>query len=81
MTLPAPRGRISSAGIFLIVLGALMALPSGACTGLLVYEVFSSGAGGEALSTMGTILIFAGLPLFGGIALIWVGFKQRRPPA
>ena len=78
----APRGPISSAGIFLIVLGALMALPSGACAGLLAYETFSAwGTASEAMSTLGTVLIFAGLPLFGGIALIWVGLKQRRPPA
>lgn len=83
MTPPAPRGPISSAGIFLVVLGVLMALPSGACAGLLVYEIFLSswGSAADALSTLGTILIFAGLPLFGGIALIWVGLRQRKPAA
>ncbi|WP_162914933.1 hypothetical protein [Desertibaculum subflavum] len=76
----APRGPISSAGIFLIVVGALLAVPSGACTGMFAYMVVTEwGDAAEAASTMGLVLMIAGLPLAGGIALIWVGLKQRKP--
>lgn len=81
MSTAAPRGPISSAGIFLIVVGALMAVPSGACTGILGYMLLTEGSSAdEALSTIGLILLYAGLPLFGGIALIVAGLRFRKPP-
>lgn len=77
------RGPISSAGVFLIVVGALMAIPSGACTGYVALMLLTEGGGNasEALSIMGLALLFSGLPLAGGIALVVVGLRFRKPAA
>ena len=78
----APKRPLSSAGVFLIVVGLLMALPAGACTGCAgVMLLVDSSDAGEAMSIMGLVLLFAGLPLAGGIALVAVGFRMRKPAA
>ena len=77
-----PKQPLSSAGIFCIVVGLLMALPAGACTGCAAIMLFvDGGSAGEAMSIMGLVLLFAGLPLAGGIALVAVGLRQRKPAA
>jgi hypothetical protein len=73
---------LSSAGIFCIVVGLLMALPAGACTGCTtIMLLVDGGNASEALSIMGLVLLFAGLPLAGGIALIVMGLRMRKPAA
>ncbi len=56
-------------GIACVALGALLALPSGACALLVSRQI-----------DLATNLMFAGLPLFGGFALIWLGLRMRRSP-
>ncbi len=81
MTLPPPvrKPPLTGGGIACILLGIVLALPSGGCTGLaLVMLVVDGSSPGEALSIMLMVLLFAALPLVGGIALIWAGLRMRR---
>jgi len=79
----APRRPISSAGIFCIVIGIIIALPSGLCSatllGLAVYSVAEGEALGYFLVDGLPMLLAALAPLAIGIVLIWAGFKQRKP--
>ena len=82
--LPPPPRQLTGHGIFCIVLGLLLAIPSGACTGIIVIgSIVDTVTGGrieDALSIILMGIFFAALPLAGGILLIFVGLKQRKPP-
>ena len=82
---PAPPRQLTGLGIFCIILGLLLAIPSGACTGIIVIgsivDTMTGGRIEDALSIILMGIFFAALPLAGGILLIVVGLKQRKPLA
>jgi hypothetical protein len=65
------------------VLGLVLAIPSGACAGIIVLgSIADTVMGGhieDALSIMLMAILFAALPLLGGILLIYVGLRLRKP--
>jgi hypothetical protein len=70
---PQPTRSIAS-GIGLIILGLLVLLPSGLCTGVLLVDAFSSPDWGSA----SVPLVIGGPFVFGGGVLIWLGLKRFR---
>ena len=82
---PAPPRPLTGLGMICIVLGFLLAIPSGACTGIIIIgSIVDTVTGGRIEDALSIILMgvfFAALPLAGGIVLIFVGLKQRKPPA
>ena len=82
---PPPQQPLSGLGIFCVVLGFLLAIPSGACAGIIVIDsIVDTVTGGhveDALSIILMGILFVALPLAGGILLIVVGLKLRKPPA
>ena len=79
---PPAQRPLTGLGIFCIVLGLLLAIPSGACTGIIIIgSIVDTATGGRIEDAMSIILMgifFAALPLAGGILLIFVGLKQRK---
>ena len=82
---PAPQQPLTGLGILCIVLGLLLAVPSGACAGIMVLgSIVDTVTGGrieDALSIILMGIFFAALPLAGGVLLIYVGLRLRKPPA
>ena len=75
---------LSGLGIFCIVIGTIIALPSGLCSATLVGLAVYSVVEGESLLSFlqdGLPMLLAAIgPLVIGIVLIWAGFKQRKSP-
>jgi len=84
------RPRWTGASVALIVIGLLILIPSGLCTGLALLSMIGSVAGftGLGLSPIGAanaffgsltiILIFGGVPMALGAMLMYSGLKARR---
>lgn len=87
MTAPKPglQRPLTGLGILCIVLGVIIALPSGLCgatlLGLAVWSVIEGEALGYFLVDGLPMLLAALAPLVIGIVLIWAGFKLRKEPA
>lgn len=76
---------LSGPGIFLIVIGIIIALPSGLCSatllGLAVYSVVEGEPLRYFLEDGLPMLLASFAPFAIGIVLIWAGFKLRRERA
>ena len=74
----APKPRWTFGAVALFVLGMLILVPSGLCTGVVgILSLFDSSSGfGEFLAI---VLPFAGPPMAIGAALVYAGLKLRRP--
>jgi hypothetical protein len=79
---PAPRRNVAG-GIALLVLGLVILVPSGLCTGIfagsaLFSALFSGHASGDVANIFFVALIFGGPFIAGGSALVWQGVKRLR---
>lgn len=76
---------LTGIGILCLILGLLLAIPSGACAGVIVLgtiaDTVTGGSVEDALSIILMGVFFAALPLAGGILLIFVGLRLRKPSA
>jgi len=76
---PPPRPSLGTA-IALIVVGLVIFVPSGLCTGFLVFtplvESLSNPRLANETSMAGIALIIGGPFVFGGGALLWFGVKR-----
>ncbi|MBV9421144.1 MAG: hypothetical protein JO348_15350 [Alphaproteobacteria bacterium] len=80
---PPPPANTLAGTIVLIVLGLLVLVPSGLCTGVMVggavWSMFDSpSSGGEALSIVLPAIILGGPFIVGGFAMLWTGIKRIR---
>jgi hypothetical protein len=78
---PAPRKSGSiAAGIALVMLGLLVFVPSGLCTGVFVIGSIvqeMSHPGSSGMMSMGFVALVIGGPFVaGGAALLWFGIKE-----
>jgi hypothetical protein len=79
--LPPRPPRWGALAITLLVIGLLILIPSGLCTGIFgvgaLYDMFTSSSS-EGLSIFMEALIIGGIPLAIGGALVYTAFKVRR---
>jgi hypothetical protein len=79
---PPPRPpRWGALAITLLVIGLLIAVPSGLCTGIFgigaLYDMMTSSSN-EGISILVEALMIGGIPLAIGAALVYAAFKVRR---
>lgn len=75
------RRRWTLSAVAFVLLGLLVVIPSGLCSAILGYSVFSQGGASDASNVAGFLLMVAfvgGIPFIGGIVLILVGLRIRR---
>ncbi|WP_119420771.1 hypothetical protein [Desertibaculum subflavum] len=76
---------LTGIGILCLILGLLLAIPSGACAGIIVIgslaDTLTGGHIEDALSLILMGFLFAVIPLAGGILLVAVGLRLRKPSA
>jgi hypothetical protein len=80
---PPPRGRNVGAGVAFLVIGLLILVPSGLCTGILVggsliESILHPSSSGDLDSVFFMGLIFGGPFIAGGGVLVWQGVKRLR---
>jgi hypothetical protein len=80
---PAPIREHSVAGaIAMVVIGLLIFIPSGLCTGAIgigaLFETVFYPARGAGIAGLAMALIVGGPFVAGGFALIWYGVKRLR---
>ncbi len=72
-------------GIALMVLGLLILVPSGLCSGVfgagaLVSAILNPAEAGDAAGTLMMVLIVGGIPVAIGTGLTWLGNSLRKNP-
>jgi hypothetical protein len=79
---PPSKPPLTGIGIFCLVLGLVLAVPTGACAGVFVFgaviDVLTGGSVADALQLILMSLILAGLPVAFGIVLIYLGLNLRK---
>jgi len=82
---PPPPGRThwGAGAIALLVIGLLILIPSGLCTGILgigaiVTSFINPNAAGGALASLPMILFVGGIPAAIGGFLVFAGFRMRK---
>ena len=82
---PPAKPPLTGLGIACLVLGLLLAVPSGACAGIMVLSSIADMTGTvpveAAMSVMTMALVVAALPLAAGILLIVVALRLRKQTA
>ncbi len=80
---PSPPGKPhwSAGAVALVVIGLLILIPSGLCTGIFgvgaIYDMVTSSSS-EGFSILLEALMFGGIPLVIGGLLVFAGFKMRK---
>lgn len=78
MTEQGPRRNVAG-GIALLVLGLVILVPSGLCTGIMaIGAIVSMFRYPSAVGLLPTALIFGGPFVAAGSALVWQGIKRLR---
>jgi hypothetical protein len=76
------RGSLTGAGIALVVIGLLILVPSGLCTGLFgimgVAEAISRNNWSNILQAITEALSFGFIPILLGGILLWAGLQLRK---
>lgn len=77
---PSPK-RWGCLAITLLVIGLLIVVPSGLCTGIFgigaIYDMMTSSSPSEGMSVLVEALMIGGIPLAIGAALVYAAFKVR----
>lgn len=81
--MPEPVKRNVASGIALLVIGLVILIPSGLCTGVMagvaIWSMFTQpGPGAAAISGITAVLTFGGPFVAGGAVLVWQGIKRLR---
>jgi hypothetical protein len=77
-SLPSGKPHWTAASIALCVLGLLILVPSGLCTALVGGSIFVEGLANADLSGIVVVLIYGGIPVAMGAALVYAALKLRR---
>jgi hypothetical protein len=79
---PKKKGNLTGAGIALVVIGLLILVPSGLCTGafgiMAVATAVSENNGNDVLQILTEALSFGFIPILLGSVLLWAGLQQRK---
>jgi hypothetical protein len=81
--MPEPVKRNVAGGVALLIVGLVILIPSGLCTGILVggaiLRLFTHpGLGMLSLPGISGVLAFGGPFIAGGAVLVWQGIKRLR---
>jgi hypothetical protein len=81
--MPEPVKRNVAGGVALLILGLVILIPSGLCTGIMaggaIWSMFTHpGMGALPLSGISGVLAFGGPFIAGGAVLVWQGIKRMR---
>jgi len=81
--MPEPVKRNIAGAIALLVIGLVILIPSGLCTGVMagvgIWSMFTQpGPGAAAMSGTTAVLTFGGPFIAGGAVLVWQGIKRLR---
>jgi len=82
-TAPPPPGRPhwGAGAVALLVIGLLILIPSGLCTGIFgvgaLYDMITSSSS-EGFSILAEALLFGGIPIAIGGLLVFAGFRMRK---
>jgi hypothetical protein len=78
---PGQRRQWGALSVTLLVIGLLILIPSGLCTGIFgvgaLYDMFTSSSN-EGFSILLEALMLGGIPLAIGAALVYAAFKVRK---
>jgi hypothetical protein len=78
---PAPQLRWGGVSVALLIIGLLILVPSGLCTGLFglgVLGSFLTGNVADAMSTGGMVAVIGGIPVVIGGVLVFAAFRLRK---
>jgi hypothetical protein len=79
---PKPKGSLTGAGIALVVIGLLMLVPSGLCTGVLgimgAAEAIGRNNWSDLFQGLTEALSFGFVPILLGSVLLWAGLQLRK---
>ncbi len=77
--MPEPVKRNVAGGIALLIIGLVILVPSGLCTGVMAgAAVFSMFGRGASIGLLVPALIFGGPFVAAGSVLVWQGIKRLR---
>jgi len=76
---PPPRPQWGALSLAIFIIGLLILVPSGLCTGIFgAVALFGGTSVDDALSFLAEALIFGGIPILIGFVLVRVGLALRR---
>jgi len=79
---PKPKGSLTGAGVALVVIGLLILVPSGLCTGVLgimgAAAAISRNSWSDLFQGLTEALSFGFIPILLGGVLLWAGLRQRK---
>jgi hypothetical protein len=76
---PSPRPHWTALSVVLFVIGLLILVPSGLCTGIFgAVSLFGGGDVQESLAALLAILLYGAIPIAIGAVLVYAGLKARR---
>jgi hypothetical protein len=77
-----PKGSLTGAGVALVVIGLLILVPSGLCTGVLgimgAAAAISRNNWSDLFQGLTEALSFGFIPILLGGVLLWAGLRQRK---
>ncbi len=80
--LPSPRREWSALAIALLVIGLLILIPSGLCTGVFgggaLYDMLTGSPDNMASGIFWAAVTIGGIPILIGAALVYAAFRVRR---
>lgn len=74
---PKPAGRWTGSAIVLVVIGLLILIPSGLCTGVFGIGALIDGGGGYSGFVLGMALVIGGPFILLGALLVRTGLRER----
>jgi hypothetical protein len=79
---PKKKGSLTGAGVALVVIGLLILVPSGLCTGLMGIAGFFAAVSGnnwnDFIDTLTEAIGFGLIPILIGAFLLWAGLRLRK---
>lgn len=69
--------RWTAISVALLILGLMILVPSGLCTAVLGGSIIVEGLPYGDLSGIPIVLIYGGVPIAFGVALVWAALKSR----
>ncbi|MGD0141762.1 MAG: hypothetical protein ABSC92_01230 [Rhizomicrobium sp.] len=79
---PKTKGSLTGAGVALVVIGLLILVPSGLCTGVLgimgAAAAISRNNWSDLFQGLTEALSFGFIPILLGGVLLWAGLRQRK---
>ena len=76
---PKNKGSLTGAGVALVVIGLLILVPSGLCTGAFGIIAIINNNWSDTVQMLTEVISFGFIPILLGGGLLWVGLSLRKP--